>query len=66
MINPIKYLISNAKLAPEKPAIISTALTFSYKEINHKLMHEKLKYIYYKLFGEQIKFNTQSRKIKNH
>jgi hypothetical protein len=32
MINPIKYLISNAKLAPEKPAIISTALTFSYKE----------------------------------
>lgn len=39
-------------------------LTYSYKEINHKLMHDKLKYIYYKLFGEQIKLNTQTRKIK--
>jgi acyl-coenzyme A synthetase/AMP-(fatty) acid ligase len=44
MINPIKYLISNAKLVPEKPAIISTALTFSYKECLERVQHLAIKF----------------------
>jgi acyl-coenzyme A synthetase/AMP-(fatty) acid ligase len=44
MINPIKYLILNAKLAPEKPAIISTILTISFKECLERVQHLAIKF----------------------
>ena len=44
MINPIKYLILNAKLAPEEPAIISTILTLSYKECLERVQHLAIKF----------------------
>ena len=43
MINPIKYLIANAKLAPEKPAIIST-LTIPFKECLEMVQHLAIKF----------------------
>jgi acyl-CoA synthetase (AMP-forming)/AMP-acid ligase II len=44
MINPIKYLISNAKLVPEKPVIVSTELTVSFKECLERVQHLAIKF----------------------
>ena len=44
MINPIKHLLSHANLSPNKPAIVSTKLSISFKECLEKVQHLALKF----------------------
>ena len=44
MINPIKYLISHSVSSPDKPAIVSTKLSISFKECLEKVKNLALKF----------------------